>query len=423
MSNMLRKQVREIVRGKAHLRTTSKKSITKHELIEESRVLLNSTEFEVLSLRYLGLKINSYVKVSMDSCLSESSVKRIEAKAIDKLARVKNDEYPNSKYIRSSEVFMLYSDEIMEAIEKVEKQWKEMDIVQRKEKIRLHIEGTQQEDKREEEKWWYEENLRLLDSLEDEKLNYFLEVHHRSIMLHAEQTILNVQFKKEGIEELTDKKKWKLEVGASKEYEDCTFEEKYNRQYGLAKYEFIQDGEDDFTDIEELELYCYDGEPMDIMIKLKTLEGEALEVYLNSLPPIDLVDEMIDDGMTPAERALNTTMESICNALEEADEENIKAKELGLKGDYKGTGFGKNYSDCTLAEQTKRQLNFYNDMLSVNELGLGFNMDSMEQGYKEIYGLTFKDIITKLTMLQGEKLEEFISTLPPIGENMGFLEE
>lgn len=427
MSNLQRKQAREILKGKAHLRTNSKKSLTNHDLVKESRILLNSSEFEVISLRYLGIDVNSYVKVSMEASLSESSVKRIEAKGLNKILRVVQDEYPDAKYIRSGELFMVYSDEIMEAMERVEKQWKEMTLSQRKEKIRNHIEIKKQEDKRQEEKWWYEENLRILDILEDDKLEYFLDIHHRLVMLHAEDVLLKEQIQAEegGLDSTEDKQKWELKMGASKAYEECTLEEKYNRQYDLAKWEFIQDADDDFTDIEDVPLSCFEGEPIDILIKLKKLTGSKLEAYIDTLPPIDLTDEIIDDGLTPAERRLNSTVQALMEALEAGGNEegineldNILSQGKGLKGDYTGTGFGKNYSDCTLSEKVQRQINFHKDMISDELKDAGFNIDIMEQIHKDMYGRTIQETLTKLTMLQGEALEAFIEELPPVGECM-----
>lgn len=427
MSNLQRKQVREILKGKAHLRTNSKKSLTNHELVEESRILLNSSEFEIIYLRYLGIEVNSYVKVSMEASLSESSVKRIEAKGLNKILRVVQDEYPDAKYIRSGELFMVYSDEIIEAIERVENQWKDMTLLQRKEKIKQKIESEKQEDKKQEEKWWYEENLRLLDILEDDKLEYFLDIHHRFVMLHAEDVLLKEQIKvEEGVlDPVEDKKKWELKMGASKTYEECTLEEKYNRQYDLAKWEFIQYGDDDFTDIEDVPLSCFEGEPIDILIKLKKLTGSELEAYIDTLPPIDLTDEIIDDGLTPAERGLNSTVQALIEVLEAGGNEegineldNILSQGKGLKGDYTGTGFGKNYSDCTLSEKVQRQINFHKDMISDELKDAGFNIDIMEQIHKDMYGRTIQETLTKLTMLQGEALEAFIEELPPVGECM-----
>lgn len=427
MSNLQRKQVREILKGKAHLRTNSKKSLTSYDLVEESRILLNSSEFEVIYLRYLGIEVNSYVKVSMEASLSESSVKRIEAKGLNKIFRVVQDEYPDAKYIRSGELFMVYSDEIMEAMERVEKQWKEMSLPQRKEKIREKIESEKQEDKRQEEKWWYEENLRLLDILEDDKLEYFLDIHHRLVMLHAEDVLLKEQIQaEEGVlDPVEAKQEWEFKMGASKAYEECTLEEKYNRQYDLAKWEFIQDADDDFTDIEDIPLSCFEGEPIDILIKLKKLTGSELEAYIDTLPPIDLTDEIIDDGLTPVERRLNSTVQALMEALEaDGNEEGIKeldnilSQGKGLKGDYTGTGFGKNYSDCTLSEKVQRQINFHKDMISDELKDAGFNIDIMEQIHKDMYGRTIQETLTKLTMLQGKALEAFIEELPPIGECM-----
>lgn len=432
MSNIQRKQVRSILKGKAHLRTNSKKSLTNYDLVKESRILLNSSEFEVISLRYLGIGVNSYVKVSMEASLSESSVKRIEAKGLNKILRVVQDEYPDAKYIRSGELFMLYSDEIMEAIERVENQWEEMDILQRKERIREHIENKKHEDKRESEKWWYEENLRLLDKLEDDKLEYFLEIHHRMTMIYAEDTILREQLYAEdgGYNPEEDKKKWELKQGGYKIYEECTLEEKYYRQYELAKAEFIQDADDDFTDIEDIPLSCFEGEPIDILIKLKKLKGNELEKYIDTLPPIDLTEDSIDDGMTPAERYLNETIKSLRKALEvDGNEEgarmldNILTKSLGFRGDYDGTGVEKKYSECTLKEKVKRQLNFHEDMIGDEVRDGGLDVNLLKAIYEDVHGITIQEVITNLTMLHGEELESFLETLPPIGEDISFIEK
>lgn len=425
-------QIRNILKNKAHLRTKDKRNITKYELLQEARVLMSQREREVFKHRYLGSKIHSYIKVSMETYLSESSVKRIESKCIDKIARVIESEYLDAKYIRSGELFMLYSDEIMESMERVDSEWRGLTVEERKERIRAYILEVQEENSEGDKKWWYEETLRLLELLESDKLEYFLDIHHRLIMLHAEDTILKEQLEAEerGLDEEERKKRWELEMAASKEYEECSLEEKYNRQYDLAKHELIKNGFDSYTDIEELTIEDYEGEPIDILIKLKKLTGEALEEYINTLPPIDLVDEVIDDGMTPSERRLNITINSLREALEaEGNKEglmeldNVIAHGLGLEGDYAGIGFGKSYSNCTLSEKVKRQLNFYTDMMSDEVREAGLDMSIIEDDYKKMYGLTFQDIVTKLTMLQGEELESFIEILPSVGDGMGIFED
>lgn len=79
---------------------------------------------------------------------------------------------------------------------------------------------------------------------------------------------------------------------------------------------------------------------------------------------------------------------------------------IELKGDYEGTGFGKHYDDCTLEEKKQRQINFFEDMLTL--------IDPRSKREREL-SVRIRAVIYKLNTLKGDALEECIDGLEPIG--------
>lgn len=79
---------------------------------------------------------------------------------------------------------------------------------------------------------------------------------------------------------------------------------------------------------------------------------------------------------------------------------------IELKGDYDGTGFGKHYDDCTLEEKKQRQINFFEDILSLT--------NPRDKKEREL-SVKIRAIIYKLNNLKGEELEKCINGLDPIG--------
>ena len=172
----LRTRVRRILKNKEYIRTTDNENITKNEIEEESKILLTSLEREVLIQRYImGF---SWVHVSMNMSYSESEVKRIESKAVDKISRVINDLYAPRlyAYIRSGKVFMLHSDEIKARMEKTEQNWKQNTLEEKKKVIINYLESVRKDSKDKKQKAFIKKQLDIIQKLQDEKLEYFLDV-------------------------------------------------------------------------------------------------------------------------------------------------------------------------------------------------------------------------------------------------------
>lgn len=83
-----------------------------------------------------------------------------------------------------------------------------------------------------------------------------------------------------------------------------------------------------------------------------------------------------------------------------------EAEAIELKGNYDGTGFGQHYDDCTLEEKKQRQINFFEDMLTL--------IDPRSKREREL-SVRIRAIVYKLNNLKGEALEKCIDGLEPIG--------
>lgn len=300
-----RNRVRKILKNKEYIRTTDKENIMNDEIVKESMILLTPIEREVLRLRYImGF---SWIYVSMYMSYSESEVKRIESKAIDKIARVINDLYIPKlySYIRSGKEFMLHSDQIKERMEKTEKKWKETDLAGRIELIKGYLWGTKEESKDNKAKEHIKKQLRILDSLQGEKLEYFLEIQHRLIMIDAEINVYQRQLVAEGYDE-------QYKEGICVDYEeDMKPYEKRNTKgkadflYSCALLDFIEECDEDFINIDKNSLESYKDTPIDIMIQLKKREGKELSKYIKKLEKRNVFYDMM----------INNTMRNIREAL------------------------------------------------------------------------------------------------------------
>lgn len=79
---------------------------------------------------------------------------------------------------------------------------------------------------------------------------------------------------------------------------------------------------------------------------------------------------------------------------------------IKLKGDYQGTGFGKHYADCSIAEKKQRQINYREDIISLlNE----------NKAKDREFIVVLRSIIYHLNTLKGQELEKYIGKLAPVG--------
>ena len=261
-------EVRKIMSNKAYIRTVERENINNADIIKESAMLLKQNERDILALRYI--KGYSWTKVALESSYSESRAKGIDKSAIKKISGVIKDVYEPKMYawIRSEEKFMLHSDEIRAGIDKTENIWKSLSVEQRKERI---IDDFNQRIKspksKKATKNYYKKCIWLLDELNGDKLEYFLEISHRLIMIDAEL----LYQENEGDDR---------NLYYDKEYEECTFEEKAERLYNLAIVVFIEENKKDYSDIRKKGVEYYKDSPIDVLINLKKLEGEELKEYI-----------------------------------------------------------------------------------------------------------------------------------------------
>lgn len=378
----IRKDVRKILNDKAYIRTLERENITRKDVISESLELLTKKERDILELRYD--KKCSWLYIQMQTHYSESEVMRTDGKAVDKIGRVIRDIYDPKMYafIRSAEKFMLHSDEIKRGILNTEELWKTLNTEERKERILDDYERRiKDKDTRKVTRKHYKKCVWLIGELQGDELEYFLEISHRLIMLHAE-IMYEEQLEKEGDE---------TNIYYDKEYEECTVEEKADRLYNLMGMVFVEEKQWDYTDIRKKGIEYYKDSPIDVLINLKTLEDKALEKYIEEIEPM-FEEENIKSIM-----------------VDENDIDNIKAREQGLNGDYAGTGFGKPYAECTISEKRQRQYNFFTDMASY------MGKEKINDLCENVFLMPYNQLIAKLNMLKGKTLEEFINKLPPIG--------